>query len=95
MLFADSVATERPPDAESRELEAFIAATLGPTVAVHSIQRQGEPTNEILRTCAAHNYDLIVIGTDGRTGVQRMLPGSVAENVLRRSPCRPWWCRRR
>ena len=71
---------------ESRELTAFIAATVGPAADVHPIQRQGEPINEILRTSAALECDLIVIGTHGRTGVQRLLLGSVAENVLRRSP---------
>jgi nucleotide-binding universal stress UspA family protein len=31
--------------------------------------------------------DLIVMGTHGRTGVGRLLLGSVAEAVLRRAPC--------
>ena len=86
VLFVDSVATERPRDVESRELTAFIAATVGPAADVHPIQRQGEPIDEILRTSAALDCDLIVMGTHGRTGVQRLLLGSVAENVLRRSP---------
>jgi nucleotide-binding universal stress UspA family protein len=34
-----------------------------------------------------HSIDLIVIGTHGRTGVSRVLLGSVAEEVFRRSPC--------
>ena len=86
VLFVDSVATERPRDVESRDLTAFIAATVGPAADVHPIQRQGEPIDEILRTSAALDCDLIVMGTHGRTGVQRLLLGSVAENVLRRSP---------
>ena len=31
--------------------------------------------------------DLIVLGTHGRTGLQRLLMGSVAEKVLRGAPC--------
>jgi nucleotide-binding universal stress UspA family protein len=31
--------------------------------------------------------DLIVMGTHGRTGVERLLLGSVAEKVLRDAPC--------
>ena len=86
VMFVDSEITGRPRDVESPELAAFIAATVEPAADVHSIQRQGEPINEILRTSAALECDLIVIGTHGRTGVQRLLLGSVAENVLRRSP---------
>jgi nucleotide-binding universal stress UspA family protein len=85
VLFVDPVATERPRDVESRELTAFIAATLGPATEVRPIQRQGEPIDEILRTSAALDCDLIVMGTHGHTGVQRLLLGSVAESVLRRS----------
>jgi len=32
---------------------------------------------------AAHDADLVVVGTHGRTGVERVLLGSVAERVLR------------
>jgi nucleotide-binding universal stress UspA family protein len=85
VLFVDSVASEHPRDIESRDLPAFIAATVGPSDNVHQIQQQGEPINEILRMAAALDCDLIVMGTHGRTGVQRLLLGSVAENVLRRS----------
>jgi nucleotide-binding universal stress UspA family protein len=34
-----------------------------------------------------HSMDLIVLGTHGRNGVSRLLLGSVAEEVFRRSPC--------
>jgi nucleotide-binding universal stress UspA family protein len=47
VLSVDSTATERPRDVESRNLTAFVAATVGPAADVHSIQRQGEPINEI------------------------------------------------
>ena len=85
VLFVDPVATERPQDLEPREPTAFIAATVGSATDVRAIQRQGEPVDEILRTSAALDCDLIVMGTHGHTGVQRLLLGSVAESVLRRS----------
>ena len=41
----------------------------------------------ILKAARAVHADLIVIGTHGRRGLQRVLLGSVAEDVLRRAPC--------
>lgn len=47
----------------------------------------GEPFESILRYATDHRVDLIVIGTNGRTGLAHMLLGSVAERVVRSSPC--------
>ena len=41
----------------------------------------------ILRTADAEPCDLIVMGTHGRTGLERLLLGSVAEKVLRDASC--------
>jgi len=49
--------------------------------------REGDPAGEILRAAQFTNADLIVMGTHGRTGLARLLAGSVAERVMRRSPC--------
>jgi nucleotide-binding universal stress UspA family protein len=45
------------------------------------------PFAEILRYATEHSVDLIVMGTHGRGGVTHMLLGSIAEKVIRRSPC--------
>ncbi len=45
----------------------------------------GEPAARILSAALAHSIDLIVMGTHGRTGIRRLLTGSVAESVLRGS----------
>jgi nucleotide-binding universal stress UspA family protein len=58
-----------------------------PTVAVEHILREGNPSAEILRTARENDCDLIVMGTHGRTGVPRLLMGSVAEQVLRKAAC--------
>jgi nucleotide-binding universal stress UspA family protein len=47
----------------------------------------GEPEAETLRLARKLNADLIVMGTHGRTGLGRLLLGSVAEHVLRKAPC--------
>lgn len=47
----------------------------------------GDPVTAIIDAAKAVSADMIVIGTHGRRGVQRMLLGSVAESVLRAAPC--------
>ncbi len=49
--------------------------------------RIGSPHDEIVGYAAQANADLIVMGTHGRTGVARVLLGSVTERVLRNAPC--------
>jgi nucleotide-binding universal stress UspA family protein len=48
---------------------------------------QGYPINEILRRAEDRKAELIVMGTHGRSGIKRLVLGSVAENVLRSSSC--------
>ena len=47
----------------------------------------GVPFQEILETAKMQKVDLIVMGTHGRTGLQHVLLGSVAEKVVRLAPC--------
>ena len=47
---------------------------------------EGNPAKEILRTANEIKPELIVMGTHGRTGLGRLLMGSVAEEVVRKSP---------
>lgn len=48
---------------------------------------EGDPVTEILAQAKALPSDLIVLGSHGRTGIDRLLMGSVAEQVVRRAPC--------
>lgn len=48
---------------------------------------EGEAATEILRFAESLNADLIVMGTHGSSGLTRLLVGSVAESVMRKSPC--------
>lgn len=47
----------------------------------------GDPAAEIVRIAGDENAEMIVLGTHGRTGITRLLMGSVAEGVVRRAPC--------
>jgi universal stress protein A len=57
---------------------------------VHDVRTQtemGTPHTEINRVAREAGFDLIVIGTHGRTGLKHVLLGSVAERVVRTAPC--------
>jgi nucleotide-binding universal stress UspA family protein len=58
-----------------------------PDLRVDRYLREGDPATEILRLAHEIQSDLIVMGTHGRTGLGRLLVGSVAEQVLRKAFC--------
>jgi nucleotide-binding universal stress UspA family protein len=47
----------------------------------------GAPYSTILTIAKEGSFDLIAMGTHGRTGVSHLLLGSVAERVVRHAPC--------
>ncbi len=54
---------------------------------VETLVQRGDPRTEILRMATDGEFDLIVMGTRGRSGITRALLGSVTENVVHRAPC--------
>lgn len=48
---------------------------------------EGRPTREIVKLAAELPADLVVMGTHGRSGFDRLVLGSVTEKVLRHAPC--------
>lgn len=54
-------------------------------VEVKEVLLEGHPSNEIINFAENNDIDLIVMGTLGKTGLDRFLMGSVAENVIRNS----------
>jgi nucleotide-binding universal stress UspA family protein len=63
-----------------------ITATQG-QIAIEHYLTDGDAAAEIVRMAKEQQCDVIVMGTHGRTGMGRMLLGSVAEQVVRRAPC--------
>ncbi len=47
----------------------------------------GDPALEVVRLAREGGFDLVVVGTHGRTGLRHALLGSVAERVVRRAGC--------
>jgi nucleotide-binding universal stress UspA family protein len=60
-----------------RPLEVYISG-----LPVESVVRFGDPAAEILEEADAFGADLIAVGTGGRSGIGRVLLGSVAERVF-------------
>lgn len=72
-------------DAELAKYEQTALALGAPRVKTHV--RQGPCAAEICNFAQEQSFDLIVMGTHGRRGLNRLLLGSVAERVLRMAPC--------
>ena len=84
-----------PADVErglARELEAAGEKLLeprrrpgGPRLVFHLLH--GSPIPGVVHWLERHDFDLAVLGSHGRRGFRRAVLGSVAEAVVRRSPC--------
>jgi nucleotide-binding universal stress UspA family protein len=61
------------------------AAPAGVEVETHVLE--GNPALEITKFAKDNDCDLIVVGTLGKSGIDRILLGSVAEKVVRIAPC--------
>jgi nucleotide-binding universal stress UspA family protein len=84
-LYLESVEqTRRTHEEIARELVAELeSAGLSATVEL----RDGDAATEIIAAARETGAGLIVMGTHGRTGVSRLVLGSVARNVVQHAPC--------
>lgn len=73
-------------EAETRRRLEILARDKLSSVPHDMFVASGNAAAEILKLAAERAVDLIVMGTHGRTGVKRLLLGSVAERVVRESP---------
>ena len=81
---------DQESDRLQHEAEVYLRG-VGPQLAglpVEYAVRFGEPTEEILEEARESGADLIAMATHGRSGVVRLVLGSVAKAVLRRSEVR-------
>jgi nucleotide-binding universal stress UspA family protein len=84
------VVTVSETGAHATEVTPARSAAEGLTAAgrAHEIDiRSGDPAQEIVRAASDWKADLIVMGSRGRTGLARLLLGSVARKVVGHAPC--------
>jgi nucleotide-binding universal stress UspA family protein len=75
-----------PDHAELREMLHAVAPT-DPEVTYEHHLVSGDPAEAIVHLAEVEHVDLVVMSTHGRSGLRRLLMGSVAEKVVRRAPC--------
>ncbi len=68
------------------ELERHVAASVAQEVRYRTVVIENLPVPAIVDWATANDPDLIVMGTHGRSGMNRFMLGSVTERVLRESP---------
>ena len=70
-----------------KSLEALKARLARHGVSIDSVSTYGPNSDTIVRYAREGGYDLIVMGTHGRTGLKHLVLGSVAERVVRTAAC--------
>lgn len=77
------------PEYPNPEIRKMLEAVVPPDPSIRYEHRlvMGVASDDIVRLADDEHADLIVIGTHGRTGLKRVLMGSVAESVMRLATC--------
>lgn len=77
------------PEPNSERIQKMLEDVRPRDAAIPSEHRltMGDPAGEVVRIAADEGCEMIVMGTHGRTGLTRLLMGSVAEQIVRRAPC--------
>jgi nucleotide-binding universal stress UspA family protein len=74
-------------DEARRRLKALVPAQEREGIDWETDVRAGAPAHEIIRYATENGVDMIVIGSAGHAGVERMVFGSTAEKVVRGAHC--------
>jgi nucleotide-binding universal stress UspA family protein len=87
ILNLDGMAIERIDRAVDEQLQAERQRVAKSGIAIAVERADGHPADTIARLALEKEIDLVVMGTHGRSGLKRLLLGSVAERVLRTASC--------
>src|SRR5207247_7151037 len=74
-------------DERLRELSEAVAALQAKGIALHAVERRGDPATLIVDEAEKEHAELIAIGTRGLSATKRWLLGSVSTKVLHHAPC--------
>jgi nucleotide-binding universal stress UspA family protein len=85
VVFEPIVLTPVDRDQLLADTKACAQAESAPGITIEAVVREGNTAAEILEQAASMKADLLVIGTHGRSGFERLVLGSVAEKVLRKA----------
>ena len=78
---------EERSTAVMQELRGFVKRAASDQTVDIELEEEARIADAIVARATSLPADLIVMGTHGRTGIKRLLVGSVAERVLRTAPC--------
>jgi len=70
-----------------RQLDALVARAKKAGAKARGLLLEGVAWDQVVRTARARKADLIVMGTQGRTGLAKLFLGSVAGRVVASAPC--------
>jgi nucleotide-binding universal stress UspA family protein len=87
-LDESNFASKREIDQHKLELDEFLVdRDVNPDLNLRKLVEPGVPSGTIISFAERENCDLIVMSSHGRSGLSRVLVGSVTEQILRKSPC--------
>jgi nucleotide-binding universal stress UspA family protein len=69
-----------------QSLERIRGELVAPGLSVRTLVRQGDPAKHIVDVARTEHVDLIAMATYGLAGIDRLMLGSVSEQVVRKSP---------
>ncbi len=74
-------------DAAAKGMRRLLTAAREKGVSARGLLLRGSPHEAITRAARTHHVGQLVVGTHGRSGLSRMLLGSVAARIIATSPC--------
>lgn len=92
-LFAEAASWDSPKERErrltrlDRDLREMVDEVFGPDGdAVRTMVVRGRPVEEVTRIALEEDVDLVLVGASGKDAVERLLLGSVTQELVRSCP---------